>query len=172
MIAETEGPDAAGRRLEELASSEIPRPAQDDGWLADLWLTRAQLELRCAEPNSLVVDRALHKAEEHGVSPLEWMIVKGAGMIERGLFEWLPYNWRIEEEVPEGRAERVAWAQGLYEQRAGKNTERYRERLIETYGPERGARIRFAEIYEISEYASPLTEEERARLFPFVPGNA
>jgi len=87
LIAETEGPDAAGRRLEELASSEIPRPAQDDGWLADLWLTRAQLELRCAEPNSLVVDRALHKAEEHGVSPLEWMIVKGAGMIERGLFE-------------------------------------------------------------------------------------
>ncbi len=91
---------------------------------------------------------------------------------ESQLFEWLPYNWRIEEEVPEGGAERVAWAQELYEKRAGKNTERYRERLVETYGPERGARIRFAEIYEISEYASPLTEEERARLFPFVPGNS
>jgi LmbE family N-acetylglucosaminyl deacetylase len=88
---------------------------------------------------------------------------------ESQLFEWLPYNWRIEEEVPEGKQERVAWARGLYEKRAGSNTERYRERLIETYGPERGAQIRFAEIYEISEYASPLTEEERRRLFPFVP---
>ncbi len=88
---------------------------------------------------------------------------------ESQLFEWLPYNWRMEEEVPTDAEERVAWARKLYEKRKGDHTERYRERLIETYGPERGKEIRFAEVCEISEYASPLTEEARARLFPFVP---
>ncbi len=87
---------------------------------------------------------------------------------ESQLFEWLPYNWRIEEEVPEGKEERIAWARKLYEMRNANNTERYRERLIETYGAERGAEVHFAEVYEISEYASPLTDEERRRLFPFV----
>ena len=87
---------------------------------------------------------------------------------ESQLFEWLPYNWRLEEQVPVGAEERIAWAQKLYEQRAGSNTDRYREELMGTYGSDRGAAIRFAEIYEISEYAAPLTEDERKRLFPFV----
>jgi len=88
---------------------------------------------------------------------------------ESQLFEWLPYNWRIEDPVPEGHEERIAWARKLYELRNANNTERYREALKRTYGDTRGAAIQFAEILEISEYASPLTEGERERLFPFVP---
>ncbi len=87
LMAETHGADAAGEHLERLATREDLIRLHGDAWLAEVWLTRAQIELRCLEPNSLVVDRALHKAEEHGVSPLDWMIVKGAGMIERGRFE-------------------------------------------------------------------------------------
>lgn len=85
---------------------------------------------------------------------------------ESQLFEWLPYNWRLDTEVPDDPAGRLDFARQLYERKMGENTERYRPQLIATYGPERGGKIRFAEIYEISEYASPLTEEARRRLFP------
>ena len=46
--------------------------------------------------------------------------------------------------------------------------DRYRQELIATYGPDRGAAIEFAELYEISEYASPLDAAARERLFSFV----
>jgi N-acetylglucosamine malate deacetylase 1 len=85
---------------------------------------------------------------------------------ESQIFEWLPYNWRLEAEVPEDPAGRLAFARQLFETKMAENTERYRAQLIDTYGPARGGKIRFAEIYEISEYASPLTDEARQRLFP------
>ena len=93
-------------------------------------------------------------------------IAKMLACHESQVFEWLPYNWRLEDPVPADPAERIDWVKKLYEHRAGKNTERYRRQLIDTYGEDRGAAIRYAEIYEISEYAAPLTEENRAVLFP------
>jgi hypothetical protein len=37
--------------------------------------------------------------------------------------------------------------------------------LIETYGPDRGSAIEFAEVFEVSEYAAPLDAPARQRLF-------
>ena len=61
-----------------------PRPKW---WPAELWLLRAQLELRADEPSSMDIDRSLDRAENHGVAPVDWMIVKGAALVERGLYE-------------------------------------------------------------------------------------
>jgi hypothetical protein len=85
------------------------------------------------------------------------------------VFEWLPYNQGQLDQVPSGFAERRKWLKGWYLQRLRVYADRYRKELIATYGPDRGPRIEFAEVYEISEYASPLDDTARRRLFPFLP---
>ena len=45
--------------------------------------------------------------------------------------------------------------------------DRYRDRLKELYGPERGAKIRHAEALEICEYGAPLAPADIPTLFPF-----
>ncbi len=44
---------------------------------------------------------------------------------------------------------------------------RRRDFLRRYFGEERGSRVRYAEVFGVSEYGSPLTEEKRKQLFPF-----
>ena len=90
------------------------------------------------------------------------------------VYEWLPYAENYT--VPEGESERFEWLKGLdlsrtysdeeimampycYGVRFAKTAARFREKLIEEYGFERGSKMRFAEAFEVGEYGSPLTEE-------------
>ena len=50
--------------------------------------------------------------------------------------------------------------------------ERFRARLAEWYGPERAARVKSAEAFEICEYGRQPTKEEIRQLFPFFPEGA
>jgi len=83
------------------------------------------------------------------------------------MYEWLPYNAGQLDQVPAGAKERRAWLDQRQTARLRTEAERYRELLIEHYGPERSATIQFAEGFEACEYGAPLTDEARARLFPF-----
>jgi len=85
------------------------------------------------------------------------------------VFEWLPYNQGVLGQVPQREEERPAWARRLYTEYARPRADRYRKELIAVYGPERGGRIEYAEVFEISEYASPLDDAGRRRLFWFLP---
>ncbi len=81
------------------------------------------------------------------------------------MYEWLPFNRGVLDQVPEGDKERREW---LGEIREGWFTaEPYRERLIELYGRQRGTRINYAECFQDSEYGVRLTEENREKYFPF-----
>lgn len=82
------------------------------------------------------------------------------------VYEWLPYNLRVENEFPPDEAGKLEALRGWYGRRARAVADRFRSALIRTYGSDRGQAVEFAEAYEISEYAAPLTEEQRARLFP------
>lgn len=84
------------------------------------------------------------------------------------VFEWLPYNQNIVDQLPADDAGRRRWLREWYLQRLRPQADRYRAELVVAYGENRGAAIEYAEIYEISEYASPLNDEARERLFPFV----
>ncbi len=44
---------------------------------------------------------------------------------------------------------------------------RFRKELIATYGRKKGKKVRFAEVFMLSEYGRPLTEETKKILFPF-----
>jgi LmbE family N-acetylglucosaminyl deacetylase len=91
---------------------------------------------------------------------------------ESQFYEWLPYNAGHAGQVPEGADARRAWLAGRMRQRLEPLADRYRGRLVETYGPEHGGRVRIVEAFEVSEYGAPLDAAARARLFPFLPADS
>jgi LmbE family N-acetylglucosaminyl deacetylase len=87
-------------------------------------------------------------------------------------YEWLPYNGGYLDRVPAGEAERRLWLAEGVGRRIGPLADRYRDRVLDAYGPERGSRVRYIEAFEVSEYGAPLDGPARARLFPFLPAAA
>ena len=83
------------------------------------------------------------------------------------MYEWLPYNGGYLEQVPSDIKQRRAWLQKQRGPRLGKVAALYRSELIATYGEEQGRQVQYAEAFEACEYGTPLTEENRSRLFPF-----
>ena len=84
------------------------------------------------------------------------------------VFEWLPFNKGKLDEVPSGEAEKLAWLKSWYIERAAVRADRFRDALLKTYGAKRGSQVKYAEAFEISEYAAPLDDASRRRLFWFL----
>ncbi|MDB5386278.1 MAG: GlcNAc-PI de-N-acetylase [Planctomycetaceae bacterium] len=101
------------------------------------------------------------------VSPVFEQIVEMLAAHESQFFEWLPYNQRILDQVPQTVAERRAWLAEQARIRLSQVANRFRAQLIERYGPIRGSQVQLAEAFEGCEYGSPLTPENAAILFPF-----
>jgi LmbE family N-acetylglucosaminyl deacetylase len=53
--------------------------------------------------------------------------------------------------------------------RFASTADRFRSRLLELYGPERGGQVKYAEAFEICEYGRQPDKAEIRRLFPFLP---
>lgn len=102
------------------------------------------------------------------VTPVFEQIVDMLAAHESQFFEWLPYNQRILDQVPHSAQDRRSWLAVQARARLQKVAERFRDRLIETYGPVRGSQIELAEAFEGCEYGSPLTAENAKTLFPFL----
>jgi LmbE family N-acetylglucosaminyl deacetylase len=82
------------------------------------------------------------------------------------MYEWLPFNQGILDQVPASDADRRKW---LGEKRkGGDDATAYRDKLIEIYGPERGAKIKYCEAFEDSGYGAKLTKENLLYYFPFL----
>ena len=84
-------------------------------------------------------------------------------------YEWLPYNGGHADQVPADEAGRRQWLKQRMQQRIRPLADRYRDRVVQTYGVEQGYRVEYIEAFEVSEYGAPLNDEARARLFPFLP---
>lgn len=85
------------------------------------------------------------------------------------MYEWLPYNGGVLDQVPEGEAERRALTARHQYARFGHLADACREALLRCYGPERGAEVKCAESIMISQYGRALPESEWPRYFPFFP---
>ncbi|MBS0211061.1 MAG: PIG-L family deacetylase [Planctomycetes bacterium] len=81
------------------------------------------------------------------------------------VFEWLPFNQGIQDQLPPDAAGRRAWLRGWFLNYVRPRAERYREALVAQYGPARGKMIEACEMFEISEYATQLDAAARERLF-------
>ena len=71
------------------------------------------------------------------------------------------------QRVPNEPALRCAWLREQLEPVFTEPARKYREKLVEVYGKERGSRIHYAEAFEVCEYGAPLPPGEYGRLFPF-----
>lgn len=88
---------------------------------------------------------------------------------ESQFYEWLPYNAGHLDQVPAGDPERRAWLSERMRRRLRPLADRYRDIVVRTYGPERGANVQFIEAFQVSEFGAPLDAATHARLFPFLP---
>jgi N-acetylglucosamine malate deacetylase 1 len=82
------------------------------------------------------------------------------------MYEWLPYNRGALSEVPASDAERRKWLGDTRKKAFDANP--YREKLIELYGSERGAAVRYCEAFQDSGYGTKLTKENINYYFPFI----
>jgi hypothetical protein len=81
------------------------------------------------------------------------------------VYEWLPYNRGVADQVPIEAEARKAWLWDFIGASSTEVADRFRARLVERYGPEAGNGVKYAEAFEICEYGSPMSEELRDRLF-------
>jgi len=81
------------------------------------------------------------------------------------VYQWLPYNKGLLDQVPSEPDERLQWLAGWFAERPRAVADRFRAALVSTFG-EAGKAVELAEAYEISEYARQPNAELRARLFP------
>jgi N-acetylglucosamine malate deacetylase 1 len=82
------------------------------------------------------------------------------------MYEWLAFNMGILDQVPASDTDRRIW---LGKTRKGEfNASPFRDKLVELYGTERGAKIKFCEAFEDSGYGARLTKENMQHYFPFL----
>jgi len=83
------------------------------------------------------------------------------------VYEWLPWNNGIIDQVPKGKVERREWMAKYRRNEAEQIANKYRDKLIALYGTEKGSKIKYAEGFEDSEYGTRLNKENIQVLFPF-----
>ena len=84
-------------------------------------------------------------------------------------FEWMPWTMCQEHTFPTEPAAQREAIREVYRQFNGPLADRYRDLVIQTYGEERGRKIRYIEAFEPCEYGSPLTDANKQTLFPMLP---
>jgi LmbE family N-acetylglucosaminyl deacetylase len=83
------------------------------------------------------------------------------------MYEWLPYNQGILDQVPSDTSKRREWMAQTRGFRSSEPGDTYRELLIQLYGQRVGSQVRQAEAFQVSEYGTQPSREELKKLFPF-----
>lgn len=85
------------------------------------------------------------------------------------VYEWMPYNGGILDQVPTDPAARRAWFAERHTRRFAAVADGARETLVRLYGEEHGRAVRTAEAVMISPYGRGLQPSDYRTLFPFLP---
>ncbi len=86
---------------------------------------------------------------------------------ESQMYEWLPYEGGRKGKIPGKAAERKKWLASWRLDRQLLIADKFRDKLIETYGKNRGEKIQYAEAFEISEYGFQIDKRSWKKYFPF-----
>jgi LmbE family N-acetylglucosaminyl deacetylase len=108
------------------------------------------------------------------VVPLDPVIEKKTACrdaLESQFYEWNPWLFGYLDKVPAGKEERLAFSRKRVEADAAATADRFRGKLVELLGPDRGKAVKFAEAFEVCEYGSQPTTAELKTIFPFFAGN-
>lgn len=82
------------------------------------------------------------------------------------VFEFLPFNLGVSEQVPEGDEERRVWLKHWYTDFVKPRAEFFQASMVRQFGSQRAAEMQFIEAYEVSEYAAQPDEQRLRALFP------
>jgi N-acetylglucosamine malate deacetylase 1 len=85
-------------------------------------------------------------------------------------YEWNPWLFDYLSQVPTDPAGRLEWTRNRVQKRYGSLANRFRPKLIELLGEEKGKEVKYAEGFEICEYGSQPSAAELMRIFPFFGG--
>ena len=88
----------------------------------------------------------------------------GFEAMDSQFYEAQPKCWGGGVPVPTGAAERRQWLEKRFDRRPTPVVQRTLEKW---YGPQKAAKIRYAEAFEVCEYGRRPTEAELKKLFPF-----
>ena len=82
------------------------------------------------------------------------------------MYEWLPFNRGELDKVPVSDSDRRKWLGTT--RIIGSDATPHRSKLIELYGQEKGASVKYCEAFQDSGYGTKLTKENMKIYFPFL----
>ncbi len=82
-------------------------------------------------------------------------------------YEWNPWLFGYLGEVPRESSARLAWTRDRVGKRYAGLADRFRRKLIELLGEEKGNAVKYAESFEVCEYGTQPTHDELLKIFPF-----
>jgi LmbE family N-acetylglucosaminyl deacetylase len=87
--------------------------------------------------------------------------------LESQFYEWNPWLFGYENQVPADKPARLAWTRDRTSKRAKSLADRFRPKLVELLGKERGDAVQAAEAFEVCEYGTQPSKAELLAIFPF-----
>lgn len=93
--------------------------------------------------------------------------------MESQVYEWLPWHDGVLDEVPtDDPAHRLKWLKKRWGPYFRQPAKRASGALARWYGKTAASKIRYAELFELSEYGHQASDTEIRRIFPFLPAKA
>jgi LmbE family N-acetylglucosaminyl deacetylase len=87
--------------------------------------------------------------------------------LESQFYEWNPWLFGYLDQVPKEKAARLTWTRDRMTKRAKSLADRFRPKLEELLGKEKGQAVTAAEAFEVCEYGTQPSKKDLLALFPF-----
>ncbi|MFO0956297.1 MAG: PIG-L family deacetylase [Isosphaeraceae bacterium] len=87
--------------------------------------------------------------------------------LESQFYEWNPWLFNYLDRVPQDKEGRMAFARKQMGDRHSGVANKFRGKLVELLGEEKGKAVKYAEAFEVCEYGSQPSQERLMQLFPF-----
>jgi LmbE family N-acetylglucosaminyl deacetylase len=104
------------------------------------------------------------------IDPVLELKVACVDALESQFYEWNPWLFGYLAEVPKDKSARLDWTRNRVAKRYAGLADRFRPKLVEVLGAEKGNGVRYAEAFEVCEYGTQPTREELLKIFPFFDG--
>jgi len=104
------------------------------------------------------------------IDPVVELKVDAFDAMDSQFYEWGPWMGDDTDQVPADKAGRRRWLASQNLPAFAKIADRFRDKLVEQCGEQRGKAVKYAEAFEVCEYGAQPTKEELRRIFPFLDG--
>jgi LmbE family N-acetylglucosaminyl deacetylase len=101
------------------------------------------------------------------IDPVIDLKVACVDALESQFYEWNPWLFGYLGDVPNDKAARLEWTRKRTAGRAASLANRFRPKLNELLGEEKGKAVKYAESFEVCEYGTQPSRDELMRIFPF-----